>query len=49
MGQLFFLQFVNNFSTLLLCKIYVFDIFNIVEFFQILLISQSTETFVSYF
>ena len=25
----------NNFSPLLLCKIYVFDIFNIVNFFQI--------------
>ena len=37
LGQ-FFLQFFNNFSTLLLCKIYVFAIFNIVHFFQIFII-----------
>ena len=28
----FFRQFVNNFSALLLCKKYVFDIFNMVDF-----------------
>ena len=32
-GSTFFWWFVNNFLTLLLCKIYVFDIFNIVDFF----------------
>ena len=31
----FFHSFVNNFSPLLLCKINGFDIFNIVDFFQI--------------
>ena len=43
MGQLFFLRFVNNSSVLLLRKVYVFDIFNTVDFSQIFGISQSTE------
>ena len=39
----FFGQFVNNFSALLLCKIYVFDFFNMVNFFLISIILRSTE------
>ena len=39
----FFRQFVNNFSALLLCIIYIFDLFNMVDFFQIFFISRSTE------
>ena len=35
MGQLFFLQFLNNFPALLSCKICVFDMLNIVDFFLI--------------
>ena len=31
-GNIFFLLIVNNFLTLLLWEIYVFDIFNIVDF-----------------
>ena len=33
----FFKRFVNNFSALLLCQIYVIDIFNMVDFLFILL------------
>ena len=42
MGQ-FSSKFFNNFSELLLCKKYVFDIFNMVDFFKIFVISRSTE------
>ena len=38
-----FCQFFNNFSALLLSKIYVIDIFNMVTYFQIFLTSRSTE------
>ena len=38
-----FQHFLNNFSSLLLCKIYIFDFFNMVDFFQIFFISGSTE------
>ena len=34
---IFFRQFVNNFSALQLWKIYVFDIFNMVDFYRFLL------------
>ena len=39
----FFLQFFINFSALLLCEIYLSDIFNMVDFFQIFVVSRSTE------
>ena len=39
----FFLQFVNNFSTLLLCKINFLDIVGIGDFLQIFIISRSSE------
>ena len=39
----FFCQFVNNFSALLFCKMYFFDIFNIIEFFKMFVISRSIE------
>ena len=45
-----FRQFVNNFSALLLWKICIFDIVNVVDVFQIFVISRSTEIlFVSNF
>ena len=34
---------MNNFSALLLCKINILNIFNKGDFYQIFLISQSTE------
>ena len=34
---------LNNFSTLSLPKIYIFDIFDMVDFFQICVIFRSTE------
>ena len=40
--QLFFWYFLNNFSALLLCRINVFDIFDIGDFFQTIVILQST-------
>ena len=40
---IFFYQFVDNFSALLLCKINVLDIFDTGNFFQIFVISRSTE------
>ena len=40
---IFFCQVVNHFSALLLCKIYVFEIFNIVDFFYVFVTSQSAE------
>ena len=36
----FFSHSFNNFSTLLLCKIHGFDIFNMVDFFQIFVTSR---------
>ena len=38
----FFHQFINNFTPLL-CKMNVIDIFNVVDFFKIFVISESTE------
>ena len=38
-GPILFLQFPYNFSAFLLCKIYLFEIFNMVDFFQIFIIS----------
>ena len=43
----FLWQFVNNFSALLLCKIYVFDIFDMVDVLQIFFISRSNESLIS--
>ena len=42
-GTIFFWQFVNNFSALLLWKIYFFHFFNVINFFQVFIISRSTE------
>ena len=42
MGK-FFSAIFDKFSALLLCKIYVFDIFNMVNFLLIFVISQSTK------
>ena len=42
MGQ-FFLPFVDNFLRLLLCKIYIFNIFSMVDSFQIFIISRTTK------
>ena len=39
----FFKQFINNFSALLLCEINIMDIFDMGNFFQIFVISRSTE------
>ena len=39
----FFYQFDNNFLVLLLYKINVFNIFDVGDFFQIFVISRSTE------
>ena len=38
-----FWQFSNNVLILLLCKICVFDIFNVVDFFEIFVILRGTE------
>ena len=40
---IFLCQFVDNFSELLFWEINVLDIFNIVDFYQIFVISRSTE------
>ena len=40
---LFFNQIVNIFLALISCKIHVFEIFNKVDFFQIIVILRSTE------
>ena len=42
MGQ-FVLPFVDNFLRLLLCKIYIFNIFSVVDSFQIFIISRTTK------
>ena len=43
----FFGQFFNNFSALLLlCKLYIFDFFNTVDFFQIFVLLRSTKIFI---
>ena len=39
----FFVQFVVNFSPILWWQIYVFGIFNMVDFFSIFVISPSTK------
>ena len=36
-------KFVNKFSALLLCKINFLDIFDVGDFFQIFVVSRSTE------
>ena len=41
--HMLFYQFINNFSALLLCKINKRDILDRGDYFQILLISRSTE------
>ena len=43
LNNFFFLQFCNNFLTLLLCKMNFFDIFDVGNFFQFFVRSQSTE------
>ena len=40
-------QFINNFSSLLLWKISVFDFFNMLDFFQIFVTSRSTEILIA--
>ena len=39
----FFFEFFNNVLAFLLCKIYVFDVFNMVDFFQIFVIERISE------
>ena len=44
--EIFFNQFVNNFSELLLCKINVGDVFNTDNFSKIFVKSRSTKIFI---